>query len=181
MGNVPPFIVITVLLGLVIAFLNLVFRLFEWLKVEPADVKKFLVFQGRTLAIRGRTLAIRGRTFAWNAYLIFAVLISIYFLFVFSIMLSYVSFSFSLATLILFILWGLLGTWAPAIQRLRSKRINTAVNIVAICLSTLMVVGFWIVKWPDIQQPIFVTLLLLVIVVIYIVDRAVKKRKPSHN
>ncbi len=162
MGDLPPFIVITVLLALLLQLSNLF-----GIKINPNNVKKFI--------------AIRGRTLAWNAYLIIATLITIYFLFVLSLVLSTVSFSISLATLILLILWALLGTWSPAIQRLRNRRINTTVNIVAICLLTLTVVGFWIVQWPEIQQPIFVTLLLLAIVVIYIVDRAVKKRKPSRN
>jgi len=160
-------VTILIIIASIVGILTFVLQLFGWLKIEPDGVKKFI--------------AIRGRTFAWNAYLIIATLITIYFLFVLSLVLSTVSFSISLATLILLILWALLGTWSPAIQRLRNRRINTAVNIVAICLLTLTVVGFWILQWPEIQQPIFVTLLLLAIVVIYIVDRAVKKRKPSRN
>lgn len=163
MENVPPFIVITTILILAFTLFAFVLVFFGWLKVEPADVKRFLV--------------IRGRTIAWNFYLIFATLITLYFLFVLSIIFSTLSFSLSLAILIVLILWALLGAWAPAIQRLHKKRINTAVNIVAICLLILMIVGFWIVKWPEIQQPIFVTLLLLAIVVIYMVDRIIKKRK----
>ena len=162
MGNVPPFIVITVLFGLALQLLQLF-----GIKINPNDVKKFI--------------AIRGRTLAWNFYLLIATIITIYFLFVLSLVLSFVPFSIELGTLILLILWGLLRTWAPAIQRLRSKRINTAVNIVAICLLTLTVVGFWIVKWPEIQQPIFVTLLLFALVVIYVAQRVVKRRKPSRN
>ena len=167
MENVPPFIAITTILILAFTFLAFVLGLFGWLKVEPSDVKKFLV--------------IRGQTLAWNAYLIIAILSTFYLLLVLSIIFSTLSFSFSLATLIVLILWALLGMWTPAIQRLRNKRINTTVNIVYFCLLPLMVVGFWIVKWPEIQQPIFVTLLLLAIVVIYIVDRAVKKRRLCHN
>lgn len=162
MGDVPPFIVITVLLGLLFQLLNLF-----GFKIDPNNVRKFI--------------AIRGRTLAWNAYLIIATLITIYFLFVLSLVLSTVSFSISLAILLLFILWGLLGVWIPAIQRFRDKRINAAVQIIALCLLTLTIIGFWIVKWPEIQQPIIVALLLLAMVVIYVVDRVVKKRKPSRN
>ncbi len=158
---------ILIIIASIACILAFVLQLFGWLKIEPDGVKKFIT--------------IRGRPLAWNAYLIIATLITIYFLFVLSIVLSSAPFSIGLATLILLILWGLLGTWALAIQRLRNRRINTAVNIVAICLLTLTVVGFWTVQGPEIQQPIFVTLLLLAVFVIYIVDRAVKKRKPSRN
>ena len=162
MENVPPFIVITVLLGLALGFLNLF-----GIKINANDLKKFI--------------SIRGRTIAWKAYLLIATLISIYFLAVLSILFSPTTFSIGLATLTIVVLWALLGIWAPALQRLRSSRINTAINIVAICLSILMVVGFWIVQWPEMQLPIFVTLLLLAITIIYIVDRIVKKRKSSRN
>ena len=158
--------ILTIVVSIVV-ILSFVLRLLGYLKIEPNDLKKFI--------------AIRGRTLAWNAYLLIATLITIYFLAVISIVLSFAPFSIGVATLTLLILWVLLGTWTPAIQRLRNRRINTAVNIVAICLLILTVVGFWGAQWPEIQQPIFVTLLLLVIVVIYIVDRAVKKRKPSRN
>ena len=155
-------IILTIVVSIVV-ILGFVLQLLGYLEIRPDDVKKFI--------------AIRGRTFAWNAYLLIATLITIYFLAVLSIVLSSAPFSIGVATLIVLILWALLGAWAPAIQRLHNKRINTAVNIVAICLLTLTIVGFWIAQWPEIQQAIFVTLLLLAIVVIYIVDRIIKKRK----
>ncbi len=157
--------VLTVIASIV-GIVSFVFQLFGWLKIEPNGVKKFI--------------AIRGRTLAWNAYLIVAALFTIYLLLFFILsVLSAKSFSISLATLLVLILWGLLGGWAPAIQRLRNKRINVIVDIVTICLMILTVVGFWIVKWPEIRSPVLVTLGLLAIVVIYVVDRIVKRRKPA--
>lgn len=157
MENVPPFIVITVLLGLAFQLLQLF-----GVKISPNDVKKFI--------------ALRGRTLAWNTYLIIAILITIYFLLTLSLVISYISFSISLATLIVLILWALLGVWAPAIQRLHNKRINATVQIMAVFLITLTVIGFWVVKWPEIQQPFFVTLLLLAVFIILIVEWVIKKR-----
>jgi hypothetical protein len=160
-------VTVLIIIASIASILTAVLQLFGWLKIKRGDVKKFI--------------AIRGRTIAWNAYLIFATLFTIYFLLVLSIVFTSVPFSIGVATLTLLILLALLGTWSPAIQRLHNRRIDTAVNIVIICLLTLTVIGFWIFQWPEIQRPIFVTLLLLAIIVIYIVDRVVKKRKLSRN
>ena len=167
MGDIPLFYVITGVLALVLAFCNFLLKLFGWLKIESDDIKKFIT--------------IRGRKLAWNFYLIIAILITIYFLFVVSLVLSFVSFSLSLAMLLLLILWGLLGVWSPAIQRLRNQRINQMFDTTTIILIIVIVVGFWIVQWPDIQAPIFVTLLLLAIGIVYIVDRMLKTRNKIRN
>jgi hypothetical protein len=152
---------------LIFTILMFVLQLFRWLKIEPSDVKKFIT--------------VRGRTIAWNVYLVIAILITIYFLLVLSIIVCEVPFSISVATLIVLVLWALLGTWAPAIQRLRSKRANVAVLFTGFSLLVLMVVGFWIAQWPETSKSIFVTILLVAIVVVYIVDRAVRKRKASRK
>ncbi len=157
---------VLIIIASIATILTFVTQLFG-IKINPNNVKKFI--------------AIRGQAIAWSAYVIIATLFTIYFLFVLSIVIYYVSFSIGLVTLILLLLWGLLGIWTPAIQRLRNKRINNAVNFVVFCLLTLTIIGFWIFQWPEIQQPIFATLLLLAIVIIYIVDRVVKKRKLSRN
>ncbi|MFC2070258.1 hypothetical protein ACFLTB_03700 [Chloroflexota bacterium] len=167
MENVPPFIVITTIVFLGFSFFTFIFTLFGWLKINPSDIKKFV--------------AIRGRTLAWNAYLVIAILITAYFIFVLSLIISYLTFSFSLVVLLILLLWAMVGTWSPALQRLHNKRINIAVEIIYLSLLHLTIAGFWIVQWPQIQQPIFVTLLLLAIDVIYIIDRVIKKRKISHD
>lgn len=158
-------IVVAAVFTLVFAFSGFVLQLFGWLKVEPADVKKFLV--------------IRGRALAWNAYLIFAIIFSLFIGFVLSFTISIMSFSIGVATLVIMLLWALLGAWAPAIQRLHNKRINSIVDIVYLCLVALMIVGFWIAQWPEWQKPTLVTSLLLILFVAYLVDRFIKKRKDS--
>lgn len=162
MGDLPPFIIVTVILGLIFQLLNLF-----GIKIDPKNIKKFI--------------AIRGKTIAWNIYLLIATIITVFFIFSLSVVLTNVSFSIGPATFIVVILWGILGIWTPAIQRLRNKRINTAVQIVGISLVTLMVIGFWIFEWPEIQRPIFVTILLFVSIAIFIVDRILKNRKRDAN
>ena len=139
-------------------------KLFRWLKIEPSDVKNFIV--------------IRGRPIAWNLYRAVAITFTIYFLLVLSLVISFLPFTISLVTFIVLIIWALLGIWSPAIQKyFEGKRVSVGLQVASYSLITLTVVLFWFVQYPEIQTPLFVTLLLVLVFVILIVDSVYKRLK----
>jgi hypothetical protein len=158
MENVPPFIWITGILSLLLQLLT-----FLGIKVNLKDLKKYIT--------------IHKTPFTWNIYLIIATLLTIYFFYVISIVISNISSPFYIATFMVLILWGLLGTWSPAIRRLNNRCTNIFVEIISLLLVTLVVLGFWKVKWPEIQPSIFVTLLYLAFMVCYVITKIVNKKK----
>ncbi len=168
MENVPPFIVITTILILAFAFFTFVLMLLGWLKVESSDVKRFIV--------------VRGRPIAWSVYIVVAMLFTIYFLLALSLVISFSPFTISLVTFIVLIIWALLGIWSPAILKyFEGKRVSVGLQVTSYSLITLTVVLFWFVQYPEIQTPLFVTLLLVAIFVILIVQsvyKRLKARKP---
>ena len=142
-------------------------KLFGWLKVEPGDVKRFIV--------------VRGRPIARSVYTAVAILFTIYFLLVLSLIISFSPFTISLVTFIVLIIWALLGIWSPAILKyFDGKRVRVGLQVAFYSLITLTVVLFWFVKYPEIQTPLFVTLLLVAVFVILIVH-SVYKRLKAHR
>lgn len=152
---------VLIILGSIAGILSVVINFLKYFNIAPKDLKKFITIYGRVLA--------------WKAYLIFTIVFTIYFFIVLAVVFSSVSFSIGFVALLLLILWGLLGTWTPALRRLNNKRVDNVVNIVAICLMIVIVILFWFVMWPEIQQPIFVTLLLLAYIIVDEVNRFNKK------
>jgi len=139
-------------------------KLFGWLKVEPSDVKRFIV--------------VRGRSIAWSVYVVVTILFTIYFLLVLSLVISFSPFTISLVTFIVLIIWALVGLWSPAILKyFEGKRVSVGLQVASYSLITLTVVLFWFVQYPEIQTPLFVTLLLVAVFVILIVHSVYKRLK----
>lgn len=139
-------------------------KLFGWLKVEPSDVKRFIV--------------VRGRPIAWNFYIVVTILFTIYFLLVLSLVISLLPFTISLVTFIALTIWAILALWSPAILKyFDGKRVGVGLQVAFYSLITLTVVLFWFVQYPEIQTPLFVTLLLVAVFVILIVQSVYKKLK----
>lgn len=158
MENTPSFYLSAIFLGFFFQLISL------WgNKLDRAIVDNVLMVWGRKTALR--------------IYLVIAALVSIYYLAVMVMVLAYTSFSLNLLMLILLVVWTLINTWALAFKRIPAKWIEAAVNIVSVGLLVLLAAGFWAVQWVDIQLPLFITLMLLVIVVVYVVERAVAKRR----
>ena len=164
MENVPPFIVITTILILTFAFLGFVFKVLGWFKIEPSDVKHFIL--------------IRGRAIAWSAYAIFATLITLYFIFVLSLFIAVVPLTLELVAFIVLIIWALLGIWSPTILKyFDSRRVIIMLQGVMLLLVTLTVVLFWFLEAPEFYIKLFVTLLLAAILMLFFGEKMYSKRK----
>ncbi len=162
----PPFVVITTIILLVLAFFTFIFNIIGWPKVKPSDMKRFIM--------------VRGRSIAWNVYLVVAILFTIYFLLMLSIWISYLPFTITLVTLIVLIIWALVGVWSPTILKYyEDKRVSVGLQVASYSLITLTVILFWFVEYPEIQTPLFVTLLLIAVFVILIVHSVYNRIKAA--
>lgn len=156
--------IVTAIIICVCYLVGTLLKLFGWLEIEPTDVKRFIV--------------IRGRPIAWSFYTVVATLFTIYFLFALSLVISRSSFTISLLTFIVLIIWALLGIWSSAILKyFGGRRVSIGLLVAFYSLLTSMVVLFWFVQYPEIQKPLFVTLLLVAVFVILIVQGIYKRLK----
>lgn len=147
----------------VVAVLGFALNLLRWFHVEPADVGKFF--------------AKRGQVLSWYIYLSVACVLSLFIGFVFVSMTISLVFQVEIIVMDIIMLWALLGVWMPAIQRLRNKKINNAVDVVFICLAVFILIGFWITQWPAWQTPTILNSSAVIILVAYLINEFVLKRK----
>lgn len=154
---------IVVIIGVAVALLNFIWRVLEWCKIGPAEVRQYLIRLRQALP--------------WNTYLLFAFAFSLLIGFVLVTMTMLPVFQIEIVIIDIMMLWALLAVWIPAIQRLQNIRVNKAVDVANICFAVLIVVGFWISQWPAWHKPALVTSLLMVIPIIYVFDRFIVKRK----
>lgn len=140
-----------------------ILRVLEYFHVESADVIKFFTERGRNLA--------------WNIYLVAAFIMSLMAAYVLVLIPILLSLTIEAATIEILMLWSLLGIWLPAIRRLRKATINKAVDVAYFSLVVLALVGFWISQWPAWQTPTLLSSLLAVLLVYYLIDRFIVRRR----
>ncbi len=119
-----------------------------WFGVKPRDIAQFLA--KRRMAI--------GR----YSYFIFACTLTAFYIFVL-ISVPIILHFFNTKWLVLsgIVLWSLLGVWLPILRRQHSwsTRSTKMINIVGRCLAAMVLIGFWLVVWPDWRTPLVVTVL----------------------
>ena len=147
---------------------------------------KTLEHHGYTLLDVEKLFAKRWRIIRWGVivkrvYLFFASTLSIY-LILTPLALLTITHAFqqnivSFVMIVILMVGALLGVWIPALQRLRNRRIKVAIDIIRPCLVVLLLIGFWIIKWPLWHVPAILTSLLVLVFVAYLIDALITKRK----
>lgn len=146
---------VLVVITSIATILSFIINLFKWLKIQPNDLKQFIV--------------VRGKTITWSIYILFTSLISVFFITTLYIVIPNTNYSLGLIILVVLIFWGLIGIWTPAIQRLNNNHINNILQYVNFVFFVFMVVGYWIVQWPKIYSSIIITLVVVALIVVYLV------------
>ncbi len=117
-------------------------------------------------------------------YIVFASLFTLFVLF-YVIYFPIVYNIFNLAWVILFTMmtWAVFGVWVPLLQRQRfwNPRLAFIFYLFGTLTFVFMLVGFWIVRWPEWQTPALLTTLAVGAMIIYIVDWLYQDGKVSLN
>lgn len=124
-------------------------------------------------------LAKRWRIIALSIYVLFAFAFT-----VFSIsyvyLISRIELNIGIWTLIVIMLWAILGIWMPALQLLPSKKlVQKVTGTFHIIFGSLLFVLFWIIKWPDWRTPGILTAFIAIMLLVSLVVYRFKKRKNS--
>ncbi len=144
---------------------------------------KTLEHFGRRLPDVGRFFAKRWRAFVFIAYIIFASAYSLFFI-VYVYALAKVELNIEIWTLTVLMLWSILGIWMPALGRFRNQKlIKRITSIFHIVFGGLLIVLFWIIKWPDWRTPSIITAFILfsfvLLLTIYLIDK--RRRTVRHE
>ncbi len=158
MENVPIFTIVTTIIIILFHLLN-----YLGIKPNPNNIKQFIIH--------------RSKPIAWSFYAIIAVIISVFFLFSITVVVIGTSFNVGSLTYIILILWGLIAVWTPIVLLLKSQKINEIFLLISHILMIMVVAGFWVYNWPEIGQSIFVTFLLVIFLMLYIVSEIRRNKK----
>ena len=154
-----------IVLGVVIAFLSLLYNVFDIPKIQPQKLKGIFA----TLR-RGLPKVI---------YIIIASALSIVFLFViYTITRMPLQLDVVLVDILMF--WALLGIWSPIILT-KYDKIKKPFEFTNIVLFFFVMTGFWIVQWPQWQTPALLTSIVVFMFILLLVYSLIEKRKARRS
>lgn len=152
-----------------IAIIGVIITTLHWFDIGPQHLKSYFLAK-KTLIFR-------------TTHFVFAILVTLYFVFVivyFPLALS--SFGPNWAILFGIVIYSLIGIWLPVLQRRQfwTARLNRIILFASQLLAILILVGFWIVSWPEWLVPlVFTSLVVILLAVSYIMRQ--RKRRAGNN
>lgn len=154
----------------VLAIIALIIGLLSWLNITPKVLAR-LFSKYRQSLVRTGHLAL---AFLLTSFVLFS---SIYIPSVLHI------FSFEWAIWAALMMWVLIGVWLPIFQRQRfwNRRLTRFSELAGTIIFVFILIGFWIVRWPDWKTPALLTSFANGTVLFYIANlrQARKKRQET--
>lgn len=152
-----------------IAIVGVIITTLHWFGIGPQHLKSYFLAK-KTLIFR-------------STYFVFAISVTLYFVFVivyFPLALSI--FGPNWAILFGIVIYSLIGIWLPVLQRRQfwTARLNRIILFASQLLAILILVGFWIVSWPEWLVPLVLTSLVVILLAVsYIMRR--RNRRADNN